>query len=261
MVEGLVSEGAETIVIVGNDQSLRKVMWFLPDLPVTVGYIPVGEPASIGAMLGISIGEAACDVLAARRIESLDMGTIDDRYFLTEVMIPATKAAVDIHGQYRIAPREVGDVFIRNLGSMGEDGHSTADARDGLLEVLIRPIIQEPIKRRLAFLSSRSQAAHPETRLTLSRGSIISNEPVDIDIDGHRINGFTFRLGIVPKKLRIITGRDKKLDPQPAPFMTTMLPTPLPAQGTVSDLSKRAKNVTFPRTTADTHGWRNWYTR
>ena len=261
LVEGLVSEGAETIVIVGNDQSLRKVMWFLPDLPVTVGYIPVGEPASIGAMLGISIGEAACDVLAARRIESLDMGTIDDRYFLTEVMIPATKAAVDIHGQYRIAPREVGDVFIRNLGSMGEDGHSTADARDGLLEVLIRPIIQEPIKRRLAFLSSRSQAAHPETRLTLSRGSIISNEPVDIDIDGHRINGFTFRLGIVPKKLRIITGRDKKLDPQPAPFMTTMLPTPLPAQGTVSDLSKRAKNVTFPRTTADTHGWRNWYTR
>lgn len=245
LVENLVKEGAETIVIVGNDRSLEKVMWFLPDLPITVGYIPVCEPASIGTMLGIPVGDAACDVLAARRMETLDVGTMDDRYFLTEVVIEATKAAVDIEGQYRIAPRQAGRVSVRNLGSMNKEGRSSADARDGLLEVVITPLTEEVKKPRFPWLSSitnrmsRGLLGGPqETRITLSKGAILSNEPVDVLVDGHRMNGFSFRLGIVPRKLRIITGRDKKLDPYPAPIGNTLNPAPAASSGQIPDLSK-----------------------
>jgi diacylglycerol kinase family enzyme len=222
LVEGLVKDGAETIVVVGNDRSLQKVMWFLPDLPVTVGYIPICEPSQIGTMLGIPQGDKGCDVLAARRMETLDMGTIDDRYFLTEVVMDATKASVDVEGQYRIAPRQAGTVSVRNLGGMSKDGRSNADARDGLLEVVVKPYVEEQKKSRFSrVLSSLSpnaaravlSAGMSETRLTLSKGSIVSDEPIDMLVDGHPINGFTFRIGIVPRKLKIITGRDKRLDP------------------------------------------------
>lgn len=263
LVESLVRDGAETIVVVGNDQTLQKVMWFLPDLPITVGYIPVCEPASIGMLLGIPIGDAACDVLAARRMETLDVGTVDDRYFLTEIVLETTKAAIDIEGRYRIAPRQAGRVSIRNLGSMNKQGRSSANPRDGLLEVVIQPITEEPVKkRRLPFLRTFAPAM-PETRMALTNGAIISNEPADLLVDGIRMNGFTFRIGIVPRKLRIVAGRDKKLPPvaelgHTARFVPVLPNTPNtgivpPAEQLSSDAVRSHDN--------ETHGWRNWYTR
>ncbi len=290
MVEGLVRDGAETIVVVGNDRSLEKVMWFLPDLPVTVGYIPVGDPCSIGTLLGIPKGDAACDVLAGRRIETLDVGVLDDRYFLTEVRMDATKAAVDIEGKYRLAPRHAGTVHIRNLGTADIEGHSNADARDGLLEVVIRPLEESDAtpspatqmlsgiaSKILPFLPARIRAASvsrirssngkkPETRMTMKKGAILSDEPVDVEVDGHRMNGFTFQLDIIPRKLKIITGRDKKLNPLPAVGPTTVVDLPAlrgfaPRQSIFPDLPKPAIAGIVPPPKQKTHGWRNWYTR
>lgn len=300
MVEGLVRDGAETIVVVGNDHSLEKVMWFFPDLPVTVGYIPVADPCAIGGLLGIPKGDAACDVLAGRRIEALDVGVLDDRYFLTEVRMDATKAAVDIEGRYRMAPRHAGTVHIRNLG-MPDDadgGVANADARDGLLEVVIRPMDEaasypSPFSAsirgaftRLSRLALKTLPSAParmaqslldpqgghsgsrgtETRMTLKTGAILSDEPVDILVDGHRMNGFTFRLGIVPRKLKIITGRDKKLDPIAAVGPITAIPSSL----AMTSPSRRMGLPVLPKPAtagivapAKPHpdGWRNWYTR
>lgn len=251
LVEGLVKDGAETIVIVGNDRSVEKTMWFLPDLPVTVGYIPVCQPSRIATLLGIPEGEGACDVLAARRIESVDVGKVEDRYFLTEVFLEATKASVDIEGRYRVAPRQAGNISIRNLGSMNASGRSNADARDGLLEVVIKPVTPEERTRRFPFFVKKT-FDHPETRITLSTGSILSDEPVDAVVDGHRMNGFTFRLGIEPRKLKLITGRGKRLSPEVVGPTTS-----------IQDLPKLSTVGTVPPAISpnNMHGWRNWYTR
>jgi diacylglycerol kinase family enzyme len=211
LVEGLVREGAETVVLVGNDRTVEKAMWFLPDLPVTVGYLPVCGPSAIATLLGIPMGDEACDILAARRVETVDIGKLDDRYFLTEVAIEATKAMVDIEGKYRVSPYGGGSIYIRNLGNTNAEGHSNADVRDGWLEAVIVPAASDSGKSRLPFL--RREEVRVETHVLLQNGSIFSDEPIDVTVDGHQMNGFTFRLGIVPKKLRLITGRDKRLAP------------------------------------------------
>lgn len=213
LVEGLVREGAETIVIVGNDRTLEKTMWFLPDLPITVGYLPICEPWSIAAMLGIPPAEPGCDVLAARRVESLDIGKLDERYFLTEVTLEATKAAVDIEGRYRVSPKRGGSISIRNLGNINQHGAANANARDGLLEVVITPFDPTLHKKRLPFFASETQMT---TRILLKHGAIESDEPVDVTVDGHRLNGFSFRLSVLPRKLKIVTGRSKRLAPYDA---------------------------------------------
>ena len=210
LVEGLVREGAETIVVVGNDHSLMKTMWFLPSMNVTVGYIPVAEPHGIAEMLGIPAGDDACDVLAGRRIETVDIGMLGDRFFLTEVYVDSTKASVDIDGYFRISPQKLGTISIRNLGSVTAEG-ATSNARDGWLEVVIRPVDPEEGSRKFKFLWKPKLMQ--ETRLLLQKGSIISDEPIDIVVDGYKINGFRFELGVIPKKLKLITGRKKKLDP------------------------------------------------
>jgi hypothetical protein len=211
LVENLVRDGAQTIVVVGSDRTLEKVMWFLPELPVTIGYIPVCEPFGIAHLLGIPPGEAACDVLAARRVETLDIGKLDSRYFLTEVLIRDTKASVDVQGEFRIRAQHAGTISIRNLGSVQQGARATANAKDGWLELAVRPIIPGERRSRFAFLDK--YAPREETVLRLREGIIESREPVDVIVDGHQLNGFKFKLGVLPNKLKIITGRNKRLEP------------------------------------------------
>lgn len=211
LVESMVSQGVTTIVVVGNDRTLDKVMWFLPDLDVTVGYLPVDEPSGVADVLGIPKGIGACDVLAARLIETLDVGKLDDRYFLTEVSLPQTIASVGIEGMYRISPPNGGSITVRNLSTGVANGVLAADARDGFLEVVVTPREEGNGKRR------RGKKAE-ETRILLRRGEIVSPDPVDVFADNHVMNGMRFTLGIVPKKLKIVTGRNRKLSPVAEPL-------------------------------------------
>jgi len=204
---GLVRQGVSTVVVVGNDRTLDKVMWFLPDLDVTLGYLPVFSPSDVAAPLGIPAGLGACDVLAARRIETVDVGICQDRYFLTEAKVANTIAAVRMEGKYSLSPINGGTIVVRNLDIRSGQGEIRNDAKDGLLEVIIKPNAIES--------NSRWRRPKPEiTKLYMKSGEIISQEPIDLLIDGHVTNGFQFTFGIVPKKLKIIVGRTRRLSPK-----------------------------------------------
>lgn len=205
LVESMVHQGVTTIVVIGNDRTLDKVMWFLPDLDVTLGYLPIAEPTKVAEVLGIPRGIEACDVLAARIIETLDVGRLNERYFLTEVKLPQTIASVDIEGRYRVSPKDGGSIVVRNLGSAVVKNEPQADARDGLLEVIITP--HEESKGRWGRKKST------ETRVRISHGEIVSPEPVDVYADNHVVNGMRFALNILPKKLKVITGRGRRIAP------------------------------------------------
>ncbi len=200
LVEGMArGQAGATVVIVGNDQTLDRVMWFLPDLDVIVGYIPLANPSDMAKLLGIPLGVEACDVLGARHIETLDVGRLDDRYFLTEVRLPRTNAAIDIEGRYRVSAMYGGSLAVRNLGKASGGEACVSDAKDGLLEVVISP--QSGDRGRFW------QRSMPETRILMRAGSIVSEEPVEAFADDHAVSGRHFALDILPGKLRMVTGR------------------------------------------------------
>lgn len=202
LVAGMVKQGATTVVAVGNDSTLDKVMWFMPDLDVTCGYIPLVGPSQVGELLGIPTGVKACEVLAARYVETLDVGRLDDRYFLTEVAVRSTVAALEIEGKYRISPSSGGSLSIRNLGGRSGATLERADAKDGQLEVVVTPRHEEPRSR----LWGRPKPV-TETRMLFQHGTIISSDPMEALADNHAVSGFRFEVGVESGKLRIITGR------------------------------------------------------
>jgi hypothetical protein len=183
-------------------------MWFQPDLDVTIGYIPVAGPSAVAKLLGIPVGIAACDVLAARLVETLDMGRVDDRYFLTEIAMPASLASLEIEGQYRVSSMHGGSLSIRNLGGHIGQEMEPSDAKDGFLEAVITPMPEEK-----GAIWKRS-VAQTGTRILLRHGVIVSKDPVEAAVDNHTISGFRFQVSVVPKKLRIITGRGRRLVPR-----------------------------------------------
>lgn len=229
LVRGLVDEQVTTIVVVGNDSTLDKTMWFLPDLNATVGYIPITKPSVVADLLGIPCGLRACDVLAARYVETLDMGKLDDRYFLTEISIPATLAGIEIEGKYTVSSRYGGALSIRNLGGLDQKEMDPADAQDGMLEAVIAPERPEgkgPLWKRVG--------AEAPTRIVFDRGKIVSKDPVEAFVDNHVMNGFEFNVSAVPKAMKMITGRGRR---RPE--------TPL--QKTKRNVNVRATRMTLPR--------------
>ncbi len=203
LVEGMVQQGAKTIVIVGNDGTLEKAVWFLPDLDVTVGFISLVGPSEIARLLGIPLGvEAGCDVLAARKIECLDVGHLGDRYFLTEATLPVTTATLHVEQTYRATLVESGSLTIRNLGNSAS---AAGDPRDGLLEAIMTSGV---VSKKQTPWSKVPEL--PTTRLFFKEAEIESRQPVDVQVDHHIVNGSRFTVKIEPRKFRCITGRSTR---------------------------------------------------
>lgn len=194
--QDLVRGGAKNLILVGDDRTVEKLMWFLPELDATIGFIPLAKQSKIAAHLGIPLGLASVDTIGARFVETLDVGRFGDRYFLTEAVLPATDATLDVEGRFRIQPAAGGSIRIRNLSADG-------NAKDGKLEA---SIIVEVQKSRWPL----GRKTDPETNVLLAHGSISSVQPVDAVVDGQVLNGFSFKIEAVPAKLRFITGRRGK---------------------------------------------------
>lgn len=87
-----------TIVAVGGDSTVNEVANALIDKKAVLGIIPIGRTNSVAKTLGIETWEEACQILAARKLERIDLAKISnisqtshqelkERYFLTSVEI------------------------------------------------------------------------------------------------------------------------------------------------------------------------------
>jgi len=209
LIENFVRQGATNIVIVGNDVTLNKVMWFVPDLPVTIGYIPLAEPAHIADILNVPPGLAACDILGARLIETLDVGRIGDRYFLNEVVFKNSDGKLEVEGSYKLGLISDGTFSIRNLGFVSKDQETMSDPKDGLLEAVFLPTQSGGFF--LKFWKKSRAEKQRQTRVFFKKGMVMAEKQIEGRADLNAINGDRFDVNIIPQKLRIITGRNRKM--------------------------------------------------
>jgi len=83
-----ISKGYKTIVAVGGDGTINEVMNTLMDNEkVALGIIPTGTTNDLADNLGIKDWYSATGILAARKIEEINLGKVGDRYFVTSVAI------------------------------------------------------------------------------------------------------------------------------------------------------------------------------
>lgn len=258
IVRELIRDGAETIVIVGNDHTLEKVMGFLPRLDVTVAYIPVSEPWNIARLLGIPLGEAACDIVAARRLETIDVGRINDRHFLMDVLIENAQSLVEIDEEFKIGPAYSGMVHIRNLGSIFSEDMCFSNAKDGWLELAIRPKKQIKKKRFFGMGKKEKEEYGEETKVLLRKGVIEHEEPIEIIVDGHRMAARRLIFGIDQNAMRFIVGRYRSIG-----LKERLLPNKNAfgiVSATSTDTSEKP-HLFGAIVRSILRRWRNWYTR
>ena len=199
--------GVKTVVVVGNDKTLTEVVNIAARFDVAIGIIPIGPDNKIADSLGIPAGEAACEALSARRIKRLDVGKINNTYFLSGVTISGNDVTVECENQYRVtATGMAAEINICNFRpAFATNAAASFNPQDGLLEVFIKPI-----QRGFGAWFARSQPIKPSI-IPFQKLAVKSREAVSAITDGQRVVKAPIQIEVVPQKLRLIVGKLNKL--------------------------------------------------
>lgn len=198
LIRDEIRRGATTIVAVGNDQTLRRIIDAVQDAKVVVAIIPMGPSNAIANILGVPSGVAACDVLSARLVDEMDAGSVNGMRFLHHIAIKDTRPIMRTERKFTLAPHRPSTIFIRNLAY--DDTFGAANPTDGKLEL----VMQTP---RRTWLVKTTQEV---TRLPFVEMMLESPEEITLSVDGDEVRGTTFDIRVLPRQIRMVTGKERK---------------------------------------------------
>ncbi len=213
IVADAAEQGCETIVAVGNDETIGRLIDAVGGHEMAFGVIPIGEgPHTIAALLGVEEGYEACNVLSRRVLHAVDLGRINDHYFLSSVRIPRTRAAISCNGQYSVIPTEDNEVQVCNLAqvSLTASGEPTISSpRDGYLETIFQPT---PRRGFFSNFFRKPEAPPAPTIVPVRTLSVRHTQPVTVIRDGQRLSSSILDIEILPNRLKVITGKTRKFE-------------------------------------------------
>ena len=219
LIRDEVRRGVQTIVVVGNDETVAKVIGGIDDAKITLGFIPVGNGTMIARSLGVPEREEACEVLSRRVTQKIDLGSVNGHLFLSQVRMPGGKVTIESEGKYRITSLEDDcEIIVSNMRLSEETvaaesakaqavestGYSVGDPMDGWLDALITSHKSTSFLSRLRGGGDVHRSVIPAKRLSLT-----SDEPIVIEADGRRFSNNVISIEIVPDRLKVITGRER----------------------------------------------------
>lgn len=202
ILQNEIKNGAKTIIAVGNNQTVNKIIGSVIDNElygffqknILFSIIPIGADNSIAESLGIKKEEEACNILLARRVKKIDIGIVNNYYFLNKATIPCQGTLLEIDGKYTIETVEKGEISIFNLkSSANDDKNLKINPIDGKLDIYIKNRNQNK-----TFISVKKlKITNPNYPLVLD-GIIEIKTPADISI--------------VTGKLNVVVGKDRSFE-------------------------------------------------
>lgn len=201
LIRDEVRKGAKTIIAIGNDVTMRKVIDAVADSGVAIGIIPFGKDSNlIAGMIGVPNGVAACDTVSARIIEELDIGVVNGLRFLHSITIEqGNKCEVLCDNQFTLSPTKKSILEIRNLAVADEHVRS-ANPTDGKLEIVVRGTGK-------GWFGKKSNSV---TIVPVEEARIKCSKPVTLRADGEAFEAEEFRITVIPNRIRLITGKTRK---------------------------------------------------
>lgn len=188
--------GAKTIVAVGNNQTVNKIIGAIIDTETysdfqkktLLGLVPIGDDNSIAASFGIKNADEACNILLARRIEKIDLGLVGQYYFLNHASIQSLGTQIEID-DYTLEISERGEVKIINLLSDPKE-KIKSNPHDGRLDVLIKTR-----KKDESIITVK------KLKVTNLQEKLIVDNVVEIDTP--------VEIGIMKDKVSVIVGKNR----------------------------------------------------
>lgn len=200
-----IKRGAQTIIVIGNDASISKVISIVAAYPtVVLGIIPIGPGQRIADLLGIPGGVEACNILSKRVITQVDLGKVNDNYFLFSLDLPAGDVTVKCDNKYSLSVDNSNAHFhICNIGGLTEDinGQMHCNPTDGKLEAIVSA-------KREGWGIFKKQYSR-DSVFSIKRATISATHETTVVADGQTAIKTPATVEVIPKKLRLIVGRTR----------------------------------------------------
>lgn len=194
-----IKHGVETLVVVGNDETITKILPQIIDSKVTLGLIPLGPNQTIARILGIPVGLGACDVLSRRIVRKIDLGKANNGYFLFTLSTPPG-IVVDC-GKYTITSLDpAGTMTVANFPT----GEAKGNPDDGKLELIVAPGQEKRGWGSLRRGDRGSVFSITHVSLTSPQG------PLSVLLDGQVTLKTPITVEVAKKKLALIVGKDRE---------------------------------------------------
>ncbi|MEI6288575.1 MAG: diacylglycerol kinase family protein [bacterium] len=189
--------GVKTLVVVGNDKTLGQILNIVVDLDITIALIPIGKNNHIAQLLGIPEGEPACDILSSRIINHLDLGQINNYYFLSSLVIGSKQISLECDNGFWINLE--GKNNLITIANLEKQEGISIDPTDGKLNIIVANQQKKWFKTRTIYSYFAAK------KIWLDR-----RKPVSIFLsDEKKIVKSPASINILPKKIKMIVGKNR----------------------------------------------------
>ncbi len=218
LVENAFAREVKTLVAVGSEETLHDVINATKGRDVAVGFIPLLD-SEVGKILGMNDIEQASKIIAQRRIAEVDLGVINNTFFVTKLSFGLTQGAkrgffpkldhpefelkFSADGQYQASLKIIGGEII-NL---------TPTPADGMLDVTLVPKVSTwaSLKNRNELRSQNYDNLPGASLLHVKKIEITSPAGLPLKAVGRVVARTPAVIEIVPKALKIIIDKNRTL--------------------------------------------------
>lgn len=208
IIEEELKRGYSTVVIVGNDITFGNILSRAATCPVVFGFLPLGAENSIAQVLGIPVGVEACDVLSRRRKIHLDVGWVNNRYFVSKLQVFPHDIKVSYDEQFSVSSRDGGkmELVVCNLQPYfwknGKNENKVIHPQDGKLEAFLRPVMK---KKFLGGFEYEDPSIFPFEEMEVS-----SKSPFVVEADGKQSKEVRIKIKLAKKRIEVIVGKERR---------------------------------------------------
>lgn len=206
VVEEEKQKGASAVVIVGNDATFGQVVSRAATCDVLFGFLPLGDNNSIAEVLGIPVGESACDVLARRRRVNLDVGWFNNRYFISQLHIRPSDIKVTYDERFSVSARAGKmELVVCNLQPFvwrnGKKDEFVVHPQDGKLEAFLRPVLKKGWFR---------EVSEPPSVFPFEEMMVTSKTPFLVEADGKESKETKVTIKLAKRRIQMVVGKERK---------------------------------------------------
>ncbi len=205
-VLGEISGGVKNIIVVGDDCTVLQILNIVADYEdIVFGIIPVGEKNEISKLLGIPHGEDACEVISSRKLELIDLGRVNNKYFISKLDLGNnSNLEVVCNETYSIKSIGFNEISICNIAECpaSHKEKNVFNPRDGFLEVFVG---QKQSFKDKFFKKEKPQESIFPIKTALVKGG----KNIKIMLDREMVLKSPLSIRVAPHKLKVIVGKDR----------------------------------------------------
>ncbi len=207
IIEDEIKRGAKNIVIVGNDKTFGLVLSRGAGSDCVFGFLPIGaENNTVASVLGIPVNEESVEVLAKRRKEKLDIGLVNNRFFVSQLHVMPSKVQVVYDRKFKVTASDKMEVVVCNFQPFywkkdkKDKEIRVVHPQDGKLEAFLRPLT----KNGWFGYKYEEPSIFPFEEM-----EIIGETAFLVETDGRQTKEINLKLKLAKSKIEMIVGKNR----------------------------------------------------